>query len=507
MKRFYACFIGAFLIFTSLVLADTPNTIYHPYFVKTTPDPVMPGQTARIEITLQNMGTQTFYNISTQLEPTWPFTGNKTTGFIGELMPGQTATVVYYLNVDKNAEAGQYTLIHKITYYYGEWNDAKEKTEYFKTETTRTIGINVKNKERVEVEDVKYPPQVMAGEQGVVEVVLKNTGNVPVNNIEVRVNSATPQLSPLAPTNTEIDTLNPGEEKVVRFNFRSADLAPSGTYTMTLTVSYGNTKYDIPISISILGYPGIEVSRVSFTKQPEPGKTTMINICLSNMGAALQNFYVALSPIGAMNNADIAQTQAQKQNNPGIVVLGGNVKFIESILPGGSKCINFTITVSDDVTEGPRYLYLKLFGGNFQETTIPIGLDVEGAPHLSISDVGYSVDYPVAGVPLKVSVQFENSGTGKAKSVVITYKNDTSYLGTIDPGDTGTAVFRLVFDKPGRHTLVLEAEYTDKNGNKHKQEYHITIEVGERRNGLLFWGSILVVVLIAGVLGYKVRQK
>ncbi len=505
-------FILGMLVVLGITLAETPDMIYHPYFVNTYPDPAMPGQMVRVEVTLQNVGGTTFYNITTKLEPTWPFKENKTTGFVSRLDPGQTATVVYYIYVDKSADPGQYTLIHKLTYYYGEWNDNLDRMDYFKIESTRTIGINVKNKERVEIVDISYPNQILSGGQGSVAATIKNTGNVPINDIHVSLSGTSPYLVPLAPSSKYIDVLNPGDEKQLEFKFKASPTATTGTFSLSLLVSYGSTQYSIPVSVSILGYPGIEISRVSFNKTPEPGKETTMTVCIKNMGADLGNFYVSLTPPMSMgkqqtNVESLIGTEQTETSQNDIVILGGAMRFVKDLESGETECFNFTISLSEDAKERPYYLYLSMYGGNFQEEKIPIGINVKGIPSLSISDVGYDQEFIYAGIPFKISVQFENSGTGKAKEVKIIANNETSYLGSIEPDDTSTAVFRMVANKPGEHKLKFIAYYQDKDGINYNQTFYVDVVVGNKPLPYGYLFGLLVVLILAAVMVYKVKRK
>ncbi len=510
MKKVYV--LLSLLVLATMVLGDTPNTIYHPYFAKTYPDPAMPGQVVRVEVTLQNMGSQTFYNISTRLRPTWPFSGNETTGFIRRLDPLETATVVYYLQVAKDAKPGQYSLLHEITYYYGEWNDAKDRVDYFKVETTRTLGINVQNRERVEVIDLDYPNQILAGGSGEIRATIKNTGSVPVNDIKISVNSNSYSLVPLAPSSQYIDVLNPGDQETLTFKFKSSSTATTGTYSMTLEVSYGSTEYSIPMSVSILGYPGLEVSSVEFKSPPEPGKETTMSVCIKNLGADLGNFYISLFTYRIKKSQSFGLTQELATSEIGeisqdLVVIGSSTKFVQNLNKGETKCFDFGLALSEDAEEKPYYLYLNFFGGNFQETSIPIGINVKGIPRLSLSDVGYDQDFLYAGTPFKMSVQFENSGTGKAKEVKVISNGETIYLGSIDPEDSSTAVFRLKLDKPGEHEIKLQAVYFDKDGNQYTQNFSVSVIVSQKPLETSVIMGVVIVIVIVGLIIYKVTRK
>ncbi len=498
-------FVGLAVLLMGTVLAENIDVIYHPFFVKAYPDPAKPGNTVRLEVTIQNMGHMTIQNISTQILPTSPFTGIKTKGFIPRLDPMETATVVYILNVSKSASPGQYTLLHKITYYYGEYNNATESMWYNKVETSRTIGINVENKERVEITRLDYSTQILSGSTGKVYVQIKNTGNVPINDISVKLTSASDYLAPMAPNPKYIDLLNPGEKEEINFTYKASNTATTGTYELDTEVEYNNVKYSMPLVISVMGYPGVEITNVSFANQPEPGKESTMEICFENMGAEIDNFYVTLLP----TSPEIGQTlenQVPNQNSK-IAVIGSSSKFFESLKSNQRKCVNFTIAVSDDFKEGPATVYLSITGGNFQETSVPIGMYIKGIPKLDISDLDYDQEMLTAGIPFKMAIQLENSGTGKAEEVKAVLGNRTVYLGSIDVDDASTASFRLVMNKPGTHILKVSVYYKDKEGKTYEQTFKVTLFLRKQTTNILPW--IALIVIIVGLIGiwYKVKKK
>ncbi len=501
-SKFFVAILGILVVWTiGVSFADTSDMLYHPYFVKAYPDPAKPGNVVRLDVDIQNMGSQTVYNISTHLVTTYPFTGIKVDGFIPKLDPMQTATVVYLLNVSKNAYPGQYTLTHKMVYYYGEYNNRTKREWYNKVETVRTIGINVENKKRVEITKLDYSSQVLSGGLGNVLVKIKNTGDVPVNDVIVKLTSKTSYVVAMAPNILYVDTLNPGEERDLNFTYKASSTATTGTYEMNVDVSYDNVDYSMPVMVSVLGYPGIQVSRVSFSNPPEPGKETTMQLCIKNLGAEIDNFYVTLSP---MLSTQPTSESLLSQQSGSIAVIGSSSRFFEKLMKDENMCTNFTIAISDNFKEGPATMYVLVRGGNFQQTSIPVGMYVRGIPQLTISDLDYDKEVLTPGTPFKMAIQFENSGTGEAEDVRVVLNNRTVYLGSIDVDDASTASFRLIMNKPGTHKLNVTVYYKDKQGKTYSQSFSVSVFIAKKKSNPWIW--IILAVIIILTIGWWYRK-
>src|SRR3989344_4467751 len=107
-----------------------------------------------------------------------------------------------------------------------------------------------------------------------------------------------------------------------------------------------------------------------------------------------------------------------------------------------------------------------------------------GRPRLVFSNIEYSVDNVLGGSDKQImqgsnftlSIQLDNIGEEKAKAVEIAADfgrgisgSSKSFLGNIDPDDSGAAVFNLSADygaKAGEHPGTITVTYEDELGAK-----------------------------------------
>ncbi|WP_330216786.1 COG1361 S-layer family protein [Methanocaldococcus villosus] len=144
---------------------------------------------------------------------------------IGNLLPGSSKTVSFYIDVDKNAEAKHYKLPINISYL---------DTENIKHNLIKYIDIYIKPKPLFEI--LTKEVKVEAGKENTVLIKIKNTGNEKAERVRISAirNSGQPFDYPLK--SDSIGTLEPNEtgEGVLKINVDRS--APSKEYFITLEI-------------------------------------------------------------------------------------------------------------------------------------------------------------------------------------------------------------------------------------------------------------------------------
>jgi len=74
------------------------------------------GSDGSIEVTYRNNGNLTIYDVQSQILPHTPVTSADGTAYLGTLLPGESATARYDLNVDGSAEPGTYSFDSKLRF-------------------------------------------------------------------------------------------------------------------------------------------------------------------------------------------------------------------------------------------------------------------------------------------------------------------------------------------------------------------------------------------------------
>jgi len=74
------------------------------------------GSGSSIEVTYRNNGNLTIYDVQSQILPHTPVSSADGTAYLGNLLPGESATARYDLNVDGSAEPGTYSFDSKLRF-------------------------------------------------------------------------------------------------------------------------------------------------------------------------------------------------------------------------------------------------------------------------------------------------------------------------------------------------------------------------------------------------------
>ena len=372
------------------------DLLYPSAYPQTYPAQIQPGdQGVWLDVQMTNYYTMNYYDITTELVVNGPFESVVTTAEIENVKPKEIAHAFYQLDVTANAKPGEYKMLHKITYYYDDYNNDGEKT-VVKVERTKSVSVNIYYSERIEIAEVKLPVKILPGEVFDAEVILENTGSVTVNDVDVNysisTDAATVNVMTIGSSMKRIPTIYPGEVASVIFPMKILDTATVKGYKMDVTATYTS------------------------------GATT--------------------------------------------------------------------------TTE-----------------TDQVAIQVIGKPVMRLAGVQADRDVIYTDVQFSLSVQLENIGTGDAKSVKAELRDTTldgvltSYVGTVNVDDTGSAIFDITDSMPGRKLGTALITYEDEYGNILNDvidvEYFVTQKAAD--NSWIF--MVVAVVLVGGFLFYRHQKR
>ncbi|MBU7013774.1 MAG: hypothetical protein HXS52_02395 [Theionarchaea archaeon] len=196
---------GSFLdSFTIHVVGQTLIEITQ---VVSSEEPVEPGHDFQIDITVKNVGSNAVKWIKVILVPNPGIQGDmsvqsasqlsqmttsqETTVIIPissdlervfkEILPGRSVTASYALSVGADAESRNYAMTVSLVY--------QDETGMVSTET-RTIGIKIQGKPRLELQGIEVdPPVPYQGEEAVISITLENNGTGDARSVRVDLNS------------------------------------------------------------------------------------------------------------------------------------------------------------------------------------------------------------------------------------------------------------------------------------------------------------------------------
>jgi hypothetical protein len=172
--------------------------------VVTDPKEIKPGTTyVRIDVTITNNGHAEAKDVKLKLITNKPFKdswSNCNIKDVGNLLPGVSKTVSFYVDVDKYASAKHYKLPIEISYLDAANNEYK---------TEKTIDIYVKPKPLFEI--ITKEVNVTAGKENTVYITIKNIGGEKAERVKISAirNSGQPFDYPIK--SDTIGTLYPNQ--------------------------------------------------------------------------------------------------------------------------------------------------------------------------------------------------------------------------------------------------------------------------------------------------------
>jgi hypothetical protein len=483
------------LISTAFGITVTLHSdIYHSPYPTTYPSVLEPGdENILVEIQMKNEWTQTFYRVSTTLEETGPFEVIDGTDYLERINPKQWASVFYKINVKENAFPGEYRVVHKLVYY--DYNETK-------IEASRTLRFRILTSHRLEFEKIEViPEEVLAGQTATVEVDLKNTGNVVLDDIDVTFSGLTSDtllnLEPVSPMNYRIRRINPQETGTATFKLRASNLATPGVYGATVTASYeghnGTASVSDMFNLGIAGEPSLDLIEQKFTHAPIPGKTVTLTLTLENRGGSnLYGIKATLKPI----NSEVA-------------VMSDSSLHIDKFEAGTTQELLYDIRLDRDAPPGSYTAKLGLSSTAFTDNQ-NVSFEVIGIPDLRSAGVQTDEETIYSGDPFSLSVQLENIGTGDAKSVVAVFEDSdvrgvlTSYVGTVEADDTGTAIFDITDNAAGDKEVDVILTYEDEYGNVYTKTLKANYVIKGKSVDIF---TPLILLIIIGAIGYYLYRR
>ena len=310
----------------------------------------------------------------------------------------------------------------------------------------------------------------------------------------------------------ELGTIGSRSFKAVSLRFQvNPDVLP-GIYNIPVSISYLNGSTPLvhngEITLDLSACKTLKIDTIMLSSQtPHIGESLEVVASVSN---PCQNFArdvkVELKPV---TNATIAP----------FIVPEGTVKKIGDINPGASRDVSFLLSLSDRVT---AQAYVFLLDANCDgcktNSTNQFSFLALGEPDLVFSNIEYSVENVLGGSdkqimqgsPFTLSIQLDNIGEEKAKGVEVSVDfgdgiegSSKSFLGNIDPDDSGAAVFSLLaaYDaKPGDNPGTIAVSYTDELGERQviEEDYSLFIHEQPPTSPVVY---IILLAFILAVVG------
>lgn len=341
------------------------------------------------------------------------------------------------------------------------------------------------------------PAAVQAGDKSVVlQMDLFHAGKITYDEVSIKL-TFPQEFTPIKDTYT-VGRILPGQTVTVNFRFDVSSDADPGIYTASVGIAYTETSgpYETfssrDIYLPISSTPTLRFDDITFSPEPYVGEEFNLIFALNNTGALpASNIIANISVASGAHVTWIPDYQT--------------VDFISSYSLGN---ITFKGIVSSEAAPGAYAGAVTLtYSGKMLTNTFV--LEVNGRPDLRLA--GSQTDDTVyTGELFTLSVQFEDVGYDRARSVKATLLDETitgnlvSYVGTIEPDDTGSAIYDITINSAGKHLVPVRVEYIDDVGNTYVLTEEIVIYAYQRP---FDFSGLIILFILAGVGWYWYSSK
>ncbi len=433
--------------------------------------------------------------------------------------------VTFQLRVAQNAKPGTYQLELEFEYQYlnnVDWlNPAFITTPYYeaqyrffwsgKTES-QEIPIKIVGT-YFSVKDIKAE-DIRAGATGTITATIANSGGA-------KASEATAEIVPggsFVPVDKGVflGNLNSDESKAAQFKVTVSAEAIAKTSPLNIAIKYKDEN-DVPRQTVLnVGIPigtvenGFLVTSVG-TDGISAGTTGIITVTLKN-NAAGQAHEVT---------AEIVPGQ--------YFVPVDTRSFLGDVKNGDSTTTRFKVSVSKDALAktSPLDILVKYNDENNvpRQAQLTVGVPVKEEPEFEIQPVRVNGKLTpgaetVIEIPIKNASDYTLKDATARINIVDPFStapfsttDDTAYIGTLRPGESGTGRFKISVDSdvvPKPYTVEVEVKYWDSLGNSYISEPMYAVVSVQPPSEFSITTIILislVAIVIVGIMFYIIRKR
>ncbi len=327
------------------------------------------------------------------------------------------------------------------------------------------------------------PPVLMPGDEGTITVVLTSTAPVTAGSaLSVRVDTGEVNTTGVLQGNAYIENvllhsrdvevltgsfqdigeIGPGQSIPLTFLIRAPGKA--GIYFPEIWVSVrsaANVRYPIPVNVNsayaLVKRPSLGVERAA-PESVDPGDPFNVTLTLHNDGQASANEVLV-----GINTTSRSITPRRSENY-----------YIPELQPGEEAVLNLSFETDTNAPTGLQPIiitidYQSADRAAFQQVET-IGIPIVGRARMGVASIRTEPTWITTGDQVDLTIRVQNTGTADAKSVQATIDDlafvgtKEAFLGTIEPGNDGPAVFSLQTGRAGEFPYTLTIRYTDGYG-------------------------------------------
>lgn len=354
------------------------------------------------------------------------------------------------------------------------------------------------------------PVPLQSGESGNINFKIRNTGNAPAEDVRVELVNHFPfEVKPDRRTEYSLGTLTRGEEYHISTEVLVADDAPDGSNNFRIRITNGDFSRTVNVPVEVQSEDiDLDLANLKTEPQqlrPDTDNNLMTVDVVNNGEKTAKNTVIDLElPEYFERTSSFSTRQALGNVQEGQVKTGEFNFDLARDAPSGSTTINGEITYTA--------------GDSSSQITEPVSFDVhiEGRPQFEVTDLESELQ---AGSTKELRLEVENIGDKKASSTRIraldsadqpfSYDSSSQYIGTLDPGQSGEAVFQIDTDSDASaKDYLIDFETRGVQGTEVFVEdttVRASVNGRETSNLPLVIAAVLVLAVLGGAYRYRDR--
>lgn len=355
------------------------------------------------------------------------------------------------------------------------------------------------------------PVPLRSGDDGDIRLKIVNTGDQAAHNVTVRLQDAFPfTVMPDRQDVYRLGTVHPGQEYYISTAVLVAEGAPDGMnpFRLRLSSEVLTRQLEVPVEVedSAVSLRLASIATAPATLYPGTDDASM-TVSVTNTGEAPAE--------NAVLELDLPAAFEQTSSFSSRAALG-------TVAGGATTEASFTFDVSEDLGAGPvtvpaTVTYEEGEGQALERRNTSFTLYLEGRPQFEVVNVTESLRVGQTG---SIRIMVRNTGSVESSSTRLrvldnsdlpfSFDSASSYIGSLDPGETGTAVFSPGVESDAvvkEHLLDVEVRGT-KDTTVFVDQHTVRLDVDSGSGGGLpvIPLAALGLLVVAG-LGYVLRDR
>ena len=304
----------------------------------------------------------------------------------------------------------------------------------------------------------------------------------------------------------DIGEIGPGQSFPLTFRIRAP--GEEGIYYPEVWVSVrdgARVRYPVPVNVNsayaLIKRPALRVER-TVPASVDPGDPFNVTLTIHNDGQAGAN--------------DI--TVAVNATTGGIAPQSPENYYIPKLGAGEDTVLNLIFATDTNVPLGlvPILVTVDYRGADLAPSrqVATIGIPIVGSAEMGVASIRTEPARITAGDTVALTIRLENTGAADADSIRTPIVgldftgSKEAFLGTIEPGNDGPAIFSLEADEAGEFDYTLIIRYTDGYGEHMvRQPLHLAVARKSPVAAIAVAAAVLIVAAAVAIYRYRRRRE